>query len=284
MVAANLLLAVGLPPLVLLTRPTGSGWSTSCSSGSPWSRCSSPRPSRRCSPAGRRTGTSWSPANALNGQAGQVARLVGGRRSAGVAAAVGGHHRGALLDARHFVVATLLRADPHDGRGSARRGGTGPTSSTSDATLDQRGHDRLDAAGGARRWPARHGVVRGAARGVGHPAVRVLLVFGCITAPARGSWARCSRRTSATCCTAAAVRPRRDHQRPGGRRDRRRDCRGRQPGRPVLPRLMLGAGAVVFGAGRPGDLPLPVAAGLGLAGGRRDGAGRLARGAGHRPG
>jgi predicted MFS family arabinose efflux permease len=122
-------------------------------------------------------------ANALNGQIQQISRLVGGALG-GVAAAVGGITAVALLDAVTFVVATglLLRI-----RTTGRVGGD-----------EASGLDKLNQPDGLDKLDQREDEVRGRlaqlgaewAEGLraswGHPAVRVLLVFALITATGEG--------------------------------------------------------------------------------------------------
>ncbi len=112
-------------------------------------------------------------ANALNGQVQQLSRLVGGALG-GVAAAVGGITAVALLDAATFLVATLLVLRI---RTTGRVEG-GPDQPDQPAPAETVVRGRLARLGS--EW------AEGLRASWGHPAVRVLLVFALITAVGEG--------------------------------------------------------------------------------------------------
>jgi Na+/melibiose symporter-like transporter len=113
-------------------------------------------------------------ANALNGQIQQLSRLVGGALG-GVAAAVGGITAVAMLDAVTFVVATglLLRI-----RTTGRVGDDGADGFDKLNQREDEVRGRLAQLGS--EW------AEGLRASWGHPAVRVLLVFALITATGEG--------------------------------------------------------------------------------------------------
>ena len=182
-------------------------------------------------------------ANALNGQARNVARLVGGALG-GVLAALGGIPLVALADAAPSSWRPCSRPDPYVGRGRAPARG------------DRRGRRPRS----LRRAP--RGLGGGRSRGPGlpgDPGARGVLpdhafgegIWGTLFAPYVRSVLDGGRRGA-----------RADQRHPGRRRGDRRALRGAYGSR-WRPVRMLGFGALVFGAGRPGDRALP--AGLGAA-------------------
>ena len=126
-------------------------------------------------------------ANALNGQIQQLSRLVGGALG-GVAAAVGGITAVALLDAVTFVVATglLLRI-----RTTGGCGGDEPDGFDKPTTWSRQARQpgaltnvRTRCGGGCAQLGSEW--AEGLRASWGHPAVRVLLVFALITATGEG--------------------------------------------------------------------------------------------------
>jgi Na+/melibiose symporter-like transporter len=121
-------------------------------------------------------------ANALNAQVQQLARLVGGALG-GLAAAAGGITAVALADAATFVVATALVLRIRTTATATAAGGTDGTGETGETG----GTGTLEASS----VPGRLSQLRaewldGLRASWGHPAVRVLLLFSLVTATGEG--------------------------------------------------------------------------------------------------
>ena len=187
MVAANLLLATGLFPL-LLVDDAGLIWvvypvlvleSVVETFFAPAEQAMLPRVVDESRPAELVT------ANALNGQAQNLSRLVGGALG-GVLAALGGIPLVAIADAGTFVVAAVLVARIRTSGATAAR-----ERSAEDVVRGRFAELRTE-------W------VDGARVALGSPVVRVLGTFTLVTSFGEGIWGTLySRRTCDRCCTVA---------------------------------------------------------------------------------
>ena len=198
-------------------------------------------------------------ANALNGQVGHVARLVGGAVG-GVVAATGGLGAVVVVDAASFLLAALLV--------QLIRTPTKPPREVAE--------DAARGAAAAVRRAGRSSGVEGASTVRRSRVLKVLVVFSLITAVGEGIMGTLFTPYVKDVLEGNAATLGTDLVGPGHRRDPRRlRRRGRRPALVVARAVRLGRGRVR--PHRPGDLRLPRRVRRRVAGRARHGAGRLPR-------